>query len=165
LIPMATPGLAIEEGRVEINAIALRTGGKTRARVIDAGVVPAWAGYSQAVRAGDLLFLSGLLAIDHHGLIEAARVDPARPYFGSSVEAQMDYMLGNAQKLCKAAGTSLANVVRIQQFHTDLRDFYPAYQTWQRHLPGQHLPYSAVGVPFLPVPGCTVQLDLWVYAP
>ena len=165
LIPMATPGLAIEEGRVEINAIALLRGGKTRARSVDAGVMPAWAGYSQAVRAGDLLFISGLLAIDRNGLIDGARVDPARPYFGSSVETQMDHMLANAQKLCRAAGTSLANIVRIQQFHTDLREFYPAYQAWQQHLPGQHLPFSAVEVPFLPVPGCTVQLDLWVYAP
>jgi enamine deaminase RidA (YjgF/YER057c/UK114 family) len=163
VIPMATPGLAIEEGRVEINAIAVRSGGKLRAQRIDAQVMPAWAGYSQAVRAGDLLFISGLLAIDRDGLIDAARVDPAQPHFGSSVQAQMDYMLANAQKLCEAAGTSLANVVRIQQFHTDLNDFYPAYQVWQQHLPGQFLPYSAVEVPFLPVPGCTVQLDLWVY--
>ena len=165
VMPMATPGLAIEEGRIEINAIALRSGGKTRARTVDAKVMPAWAGYSQAGRAGDLLFISGLLAIDRNGLIDAARVDPAQPLFGSSVQAQMDYMLGNAQKLCEAAGTSLANVVRIQQFHTDLKDFYPAYQVWEQHLPGQYLPYSAVEVPFLPVPGCTVQLDLWVYAP
>ena len=165
VISMATPGLAIEEGRIEINAIALRSGGKTRARTVDAKVMPAWAGYSQAVRAGDLLFISGLLAIDRNGLIDAARVDPAQPLFGSSVQAQMDYMLGNAQKLCEAAGTSLANVVRIQQFHTDLKDFYPAYQVWEQHLPGQYLPYSAVEVPFLPVPGCTVQLDLWVYVP
>ena len=165
VMPMATPGLAIEEGRIEINAIALRSGGKTRARTVDAKVMPAWAGYSQAVRAGDLLFISGLLAIDRNGLIDAARVDPAQPLFGSSVQAQMDHMLGNAQKLCEAAGTSLANVVRIQQFHTDLKDFYPAYQVWEQHLPGQYLPYSAVEVPFLPVPGCTVQLDLWLYAP
>jgi len=165
VMPMATPGLAIEEGRIEINAIALRSGGKTRARTVDAKVMPAWAGYSQAVRAGDLLFISGLLAIDRNGLIDAARVDPAQPLFGSSVQTQMDHMLGNAQKLCEAAGTSLANVVRIQQFHTDLKDFYPAYQVWEQHLPGQYLPYSAVEVPFLPVPGCTVQLDLWVYAP
>ena len=162
---MATPGLAIAEGRVEINAIALRSRGKTRAQQVDAGVMPAWGGYSQAVRAGDLLFISGLLAIDRGGLVASARVDPAQPLFGSSVQAQMDHMLTNAQKLCAAAGTSLANVVRIQQFHTDLHDFYPAYQVWQQHLPGQHLPYSAVEVPFLPVPGCTVQLDLWVYVP
>jgi enamine deaminase RidA (YjgF/YER057c/UK114 family) len=165
VMPMATPGLAIAEGRVEINAIALRSGGKTRAKVIDAGVMPAFAGYSQAVRAGELLFISGLLAIDRSGLIEGARVDARQPHFGSSVQSQMEFMLANAQKLCKAAGTSLENVVRIQQFHTDLHDFYPAYQVWQRHLPGSYLPYSAVEVPFLPVPGCTVQLDLWVYVP
>ena len=117
------------------------------------------------MREGDLLFISGLLAIDRNGLNDAARVDPAHPLVGSRAQAQLDYMLGNAQKLCAAAGTSLANLVRIQQFHTELKDFYPAYQVWEQHLPGQYLPYSAVEVPFLPVPGCTVQLDLWVYAP
>ena len=165
LIPTATPGFFLSDARVEINTIALRDAGTTKKQIIGAGVVPAYAGYTQAVRAGDLLFISGLLAIDRNGLIGAARVDPAKPYFGSGVQAQMDYMLANAQKLCKAAGTSLANVVRIQQFHTDLKEFYPAYQMWQQHLPGQHLPFSAVEVPFLPAPGCTVQLDLWVYVP
>ncbi len=165
LIPAATPGFFVSDARIEINTIALRDAGKTGKQIIDAGVMPAWADYSQAVRAGDLLFISGLLAIDRNGLIGGARVDPAQPHYGSSVQAQMDYMLVNAEKLCTAAGTSLANVVRIQQFHTDLKEFYPAYQVWQQHLPGQHLPYSAVEVPFLPVPGCTVQLDLWVYVP
>jgi len=165
VIPMSTPGLAIEEGRMEINAIALKTAGKTRPRFIDAGVMPAWSGHTQAVHAGDLLFISGLVAIDSNGVIERARIDPAQPYFGSSIEAQMDYLLTNARKICASAGTSLANVVRIQQFHTDLNEFYPAYQVWQQHLPGQHLPYSAVEVPFIPVPGCSVLLDLWVYAP
>jgi enamine deaminase RidA (YjgF/YER057c/UK114 family) len=165
LIPMPTPGLGLEDGRVEINTIALRSKGAVRRRVVDAGVMPAWAGYSQAVRAGDLLFVSGLMAIDENGLIEAARIDPRQPYFGSSVQAQMDCMLANAEKICRAAGTRLANVVRIQQFHTDLNEFYPGYQVWQQYLPGQHLPFSAVEVPFLPVPGCTVQLDLWFYVP
>jgi len=77
----------------------------------------------------------------------------------------MDVLLKNAQKICSAAGTSLANAVRIQQYHTDLRDFFPAYQVWERHLPGCYLPFSAVEVPFLPVPGVCVQLDLWIYAP
>ena len=36
-----------------------------------------------------------------------------------------------------------------------------------RHIPDryEHLPFSAVEVPFLPVPGCTVLLELWVYVP
>lgn len=165
LIPTATPGFFLADARIEINTIALTDAGKTRKEIVDGGVVPAYRGHSQAVRAGDLLFMSGLLAADGAGLVQRARLDPAQPYFGSSVQSQMQVLLENAQKICRAAGTSLANVVRIQQYHTDLKDFFSAYQVWERHLPGQHLPYSAVEVPFLPIPGCCVQLDLWVYAP
>jgi enamine deaminase RidA (YjgF/YER057c/UK114 family) len=165
LIPTATPGFFLDEARIEINTIALTDAGRTKKQIVDGGVVPAYRGYSQAVRAGDLLFLSGLLAADQAGLARTARIDPAQPYFGSTVQAQMDVMLANAQKICRAAGTSLANVVRIQQYHTDLKEFYPAYQVWDQHLPGRDLPFSAVEVPFLPVPGCCVQLDLWVYVP
>jgi enamine deaminase RidA (YjgF/YER057c/UK114 family) len=165
LVPTANPGFFVSDARIEINTIALRSGGATRKEVISAGVMPAYSGYSEAVRAGDLLLLSGLLAIDENGIVEGARIDPGQPYFGSSVQAQMHAMLENAEKICRAAGTSLRNVVRVQQYHTDLSEFYPAWQVWDQHLPGQHLPFSAVKVPFLPVPGCTVQLDLWVYAP
>ncbi|HXD51838.1 MAG TPA: RidA family protein, partial [Burkholderiales bacterium] len=165
LIPTATPGFFLQDARIEINTIALTDAGSTRKQIIDGGVVPAYRGYSQAVRAGDLLFISGLMAVDEAGLVEAAQINPAQPYFGSAVQAQMDVLLENAQKICRAAGTSLANAVRIQQYHTDLRDFFPAYQVWERHLPGRYLPFSAVEVPFLPVPGVCVQLDLWVYAP
>jgi len=165
LIPMPTPGLVIEHARIEVNTIALKHDGRTKRQRIDAGVMPAFKGHSQAIRAGNLLLLSGLMAIDERGLVERARADPRQPYFGSSATAQMEVMLGNAESICAAAGTSLANVVRIQQFHTDLAEFNPAYLAWERFLPGQHLPFSAVQVPFLPVPGATMLLDLWVYVP
>ena len=165
LIPTANPGFFLADARIEINTIALTDAGKTQKKIVDGGVTPAYRGYSQAVRAGDLLFISGLLATDGEGLARAARMDPSQPYFGSSVQEQMQVLLVNVQKICRAAGTSLANVVRIQQYHTDLQDFFPAYRVWEQHLPGQYLPFSAVEVPFLPVPGCCVQLDLWVYAP
>ena len=77
----------------------------------------------------------------------------------------MDCLLANAQRICESAGTSLANVVRVQQFHTDLREFHSAWLAWDQHLPGQYLPYSAVEVPWLAVPGAVVMLDLWVYVP
>ena len=164
LVPTATPGFFLSNARIEINTIALKSGAKTKREVVDVGVFPAFRGFPQAIRAGDLLLLSGLLAIDENGLVESARIDPEQPYHGSSVQAQMEAMLDNASKLCSAAGTSLANVVRIQQYHTDPADFFSAYQVWQRYLPQAPLPISAVKVPFLPVPGCTIQLDLWVYA-
>jgi enamine deaminase RidA (YjgF/YER057c/UK114 family) len=163
LIPTATPGFSHRDLRLEINVIALRSDGKTKADVIDSAVMPSYEGHTQAVRAGDLLFMSGMLAIDAGGVISAARCDPEQPFFGSSTQEQMEYLLCNAERICRTAGTSLSNVVRIQQYHTDLNTFYPAYQVWQKHLPGQHLPFSAIEVPFLPVPGCSIMLELWVY--
>ena len=78
----------------------------------------------------------------------------------------MEHLLAVADTVCRQAGTSLANVVRIQQMHTDLTEFYPACQQWHHRLPGVPLPLAAFQVPaLLLVPGCTVQLDLWVYVP
>ena len=166
IITTSTPGFICEAGRIEINTISVRRDGRTKKEVIDAGVPTVFAGHVQAIRAGDLLFLSGLLAVNERGaLAPETCIDPRQPHFGSAVQLQMDCMLNHAQRICRKAGTSLANLVRVQQFHTDLADFNGAWQVWQRHLPGQHLPFSAIEVPALAVPGAVVMLDLWVYAP
>lgn len=166
IITTATPGFVCEAGRIEINTISVRRGGGTRKELIDAGVPMPYAGHVQAIRAGDLLFLGGLMAVDKSGALAAeARTDPRQPCFGSAVQLQMDYLLAQAQRICRKAGTSLANVVRAQQFHTNLADFNAAWQSWDRHLPGRYLPFSAIEVPALGVPGAVVMLDLWIYAP
>jgi enamine deaminase RidA (YjgF/YER057c/UK114 family) len=166
IIATATPGFICEAGRIEINTVSVRRGGDTTKQVIDAGVPVPYAGQVQAIRAGDLLFLSGLMAVDEGGaLAEAARVDPRRPYFARAAQLQMDRMLAQAERVCRKAGTTLANVVRAQQFHTDLADFSTAWQAWAKHLPGQPVPFSAIEVPALGVPGAVVMLDLWVYVP
>ncbi len=166
IIPCRERGLAVEDGRIEINVLALASDGSTKKQAIEAGVFPGFRGQAQAVRAGDLLFLSGLMAIDENGLVEAAAIDPGQPHYQSSAAAQAECILENAERLCRAAGTSLANVVRVQQFHTDIGEFYPVHRAWQRHLGDRALPFTAVEVPSpLPVPGCTLLMDLWVYAP
>jgi enamine deaminase RidA (YjgF/YER057c/UK114 family) len=166
IITTSTPGFICEAGRIEINTISVRRGGATKKEAIDAGVPMPYAGQVQAIRAGDLLFLGGLVAVDERGALAApARLDATRPYFGSAASLQTDYMLAQAQRICRKAGTSLANVVRAQQFHTDLAGFDGAWQAWQKHLPGQHIPFSAIEVPALAVPGAVVMLDLWVYVP
>jgi len=166
IIPCAERGLALEDGKIEINVIALKSGGTTEKRHIEAGVTPGFRHQPQAVRAGDLLFLSGLMAIDEDGLVPGAVPDPGQPWFGSTAEAQAEHILDSASRLCAAAGTSLANVVRVQLFHTDIAEFYPVYRAWERRLDGAPLPFSAVEVPGpLPVPGATVLMDIWVYAP
>lgn len=166
VIPCAERGLVVESGRIEINILALKSGGATKKEYIDAGVFPGFKDQPQAVRAGDLLLLSGLMAIDENGLSPAAQRDPRQPFFQSTAKAQAEIILDNVEKLCAAAGASIKNVVRVQQFHTELEEFYPAHEVLQRRLDGQAVPFSAIQVPGpLPVPGCTMLFDFWVYAP
>jgi enamine deaminase RidA (YjgF/YER057c/UK114 family) len=166
IITTSTPGFICETGRIEINTISIRKGGATGKERIEADVPMPYAGQVQAIRAGDLLFLGGLMAVDESGGLAApARIDPCTPYFGSAARVQTDYILAQAQRICAKAGTSLANVVRAQQFHTDLAGFDGAWQAWHKHLPGQPIPFSAVEVPALAVPGAVVMLDLWLYVP
>lgn len=166
IITTATPGFICESGRIEINTISVRKGGATKKERIEAGVPMPYAGQAQAVRAGDLLFLGGLMAVDDGGaLARSARIDARRPYFGSPAALQADYILSQAERICAEAGSSLANVVRAQQFHTDLGGFHDTWQAWQKHLPGRHIPFSAIEVPALAVPGALVMLDLWVHVP
>jgi enamine deaminase RidA (YjgF/YER057c/UK114 family) len=155
IITTSTPGFICEAGRIEINTVSVRKGGGTRKEIVAAEVPMPYAGQVQAVRAGDLLFLSNLMAVHSNGALAV----------GADVAAQLDYMLAAAERLCRKAGTALANLVRVQQFHTDVDDFGEAWRVWDRYLPNQHLPFSAIEVPALGVPGATVMLDLWVYVP
>ncbi len=165
-IPTSTPGFAIEDARLEINAIGLLDGSATRRRNIDAGFHTGIDGQPAAVLAGDLLLCSALLAADADGPLPGCLADPRQPYFGSAVEAQVDAIVDRANALCAAAGTSLRDMVRLQLFMTDLSGLDAAWRAFQRRLPGIDLPLSAVQVPGpLPVPGCTLMADLWVWAP
>jgi enamine deaminase RidA (YjgF/YER057c/UK114 family) len=155
IITTATPGFICEASRIEINTISVRRGGAIRKEIVDAEVPMPFAGQVQAVRAGELLFLSNLMAVDAAGALAA----------GVDARHQMDHMLAAAERLCRKAGTTLANVVRAQQFHTDLAHFDDAWAAWENRLPGHYLPFSAIEVPALAVPGAVVMLDLWVYVP
>jgi enamine deaminase RidA (YjgF/YER057c/UK114 family) len=148
--PTSNPGLAIEDARIEINCVA--TEGNPRAERIELPqAAPAVCdGHPVGVRAGDLLFIPGLVASDENG----------------PVKGEMPYMIELADAICRKAGTRLENVLRIQQVHTALKDFPRACRAWQKRLPGLPLPISAFQVPKpLLVPACSVQFDLWVYCP
>ena len=161
-VPTLDPGFAIAEARCEINLLAVTRDGGTPRTPLQGSSPAVCDGHPLAVRAGSLLCFSGLVAADAKGQIAGARRGARR----SRIRAQMNYLLDIAAGACRRAGTSLANVLRIQQFHTDLGDFEPACRVWLERLGGRPLPISAVQVPGpLVVPGCTVMLDLWVYVP
>jgi enamine deaminase RidA (YjgF/YER057c/UK114 family) len=148
-------------GIIEINLIAVRVGGKTRKQVVR-GQCPVPLGHaSQAVRAGDLLFLSNLFAADADGLVPGARVDPDFPYAPSSILAQTEWILDQADALCRAAGARLDDVTRQQLFYTDLREFGVSFRTIAARF-GDGVPASSVvRVPATSVPGCGLVADMW----
>ncbi len=149
IIPCIEHGLAPYDGKIEINVLALKPGGVAKKQHVDAGVATAFRNQ-----------------VDRNGLEPSAEVDPRQPWFSSSPEAQAEIIVGNIARLCAAAGTSLANVVRVLQFHTDIREFYPVYKVWEHHLYGRPLPFSAIEVPSpLPAPGATVMIEAWAYVP
>lgn len=164
IIPCIEHGLAPYDGKIEINVIAAKPAGTAGKRHVDAGVPTALRHQAQAVRSGDLLFIPALMAADRNGLLASAAADPRQPYFFSPAQAQAEAIIDNVTRLCEAAGTTLANVVRVLLFFTDIAEFYPVYQVWERRLGGRPLPFSAVEVPGpLPVPGATVMMECWVY--
>lgn len=69
--------------------------------------------YSQAIKVGDLLFVSGQLPID-----------PATGEFNSAdAIEQAEQCLKNLAAIAKAAGTTLAKTVKTTVLLTDLGDF------------------------------------------
>lgn len=73
---------------------------------------PAVGPYSQAVRAGDLLFTSGQIPLT-----------PGGELVGGDVEAQTRQVLANLRAVLEAGGSSPERVVKCTVFLRDMNDF------------------------------------------
>ena len=104
--------------------------------------------YTDAVRAGNLLFVSGCIAVDGDGrLVDGDVVEQARRVFAS---------IGT---VLAAAGASFANVVKVTVYLTDIDD-RPLVNTVRREVFGPTRPASTlVEVSRLAVPGARVEVD------
>ena len=146
-------GLLVPGCRIEIDLTAVLPG--VARRGMD----------SEAVLAGETLYAAGQIAADSRGgVAPAARQDPAFPYYGSDIQKQARYILGNLRSVFKAAGCDLKDVVKSQVFLTDLRDFYYFDQVWKEFFPSPP-PRTTVQVSALAVPGCRVEIDLTAVLP
>lgn len=105
--------------------------------------------YSQAVRAGSMLFVSGQLPID-----------PATGAFpGDDAAAQAEQSLRNIAAILEAAGTSMAAVVKTTVLLADLADFAAVNDVYARAFPGPVLPArAAYEVAALPK-GAAVEIE------
>jgi 2-iminobutanoate/2-iminopropanoate deaminase len=68
--------------------------------------------YTDAVRAGDLLFISGCVALDEHGNVVGE----------GDVVAQARQVFANIGRALTAAGASFADVVKVTLFLIDIDD-------------------------------------------
>ncbi len=147
---------------VEINMIALKQRSPLKKKTISAAGVPhPDVHHPHAVQAGDFVFISGMCATDFaNGLAPEAGVNPALPWFSSSAKKQTEYILKNVDGVCRAAGSSLENVVWMQNLYTVPNEFFPASEVFRAHFPNHPPALLAVQVqpPHL-VKGCTILFD------
>jgi enamine deaminase RidA (YjgF/YER057c/UK114 family) len=147
---------------VEVNVIAIRPGTGLKKETIAAPNVPVPdLHHPHAVRAGGLLFISGLCATDFTGgLAPPARISPAAPWFASSGRKQTAFILDCMEAICRAGGSRIENVVWTQNLYSHPADVAASMETWNARFPGE--PPAAliagVGTPVLG-DGCTICID------
>lgn len=119
-----------------------------------------------AKRAGNLVFAAGQIASDDLiSVASKAQIDPAFPYYGSSIKRQTHYILSKLADTFKKAGTSLEHVVKAHVFHTNLNNFDAFDEVWREFFPNQPPCRATVGMGGLLVPGCLVAIDLTATIP
>ncbi len=104
--------------------------------------------YSQAVRAGDTVYLSGQIPLDPSTM---ELVD-------GGMEAQITRVFDNLAAVAEAAGGSLADVVKLNVFLTDLGDFPLVNEVMARYFSEPYPARAAIGVAALPR-GARVEMD------
>lgn len=96
--------------------------------------------YSPALRAGQLLFLSGQIPLD----------PVAGTIVGETIVAQTEQVFRNIAALLAAAGCGFAHVARTTVFLTDLNDFAEMNAVYARHFADPPPARSTVQVSRLP---------------
>jgi len=157
-------GLLVPGCKLEIDLWGVQP--KIEKKIITGKSTPTpMAHYCQGILAGETLYAAGQIASDYKtGVPPEARQDPAFPYYGSDIQKQTRYVLGNLRSVFQAAGCDLKDVVKSQVFLTDLNDFYYFDQIWKEFFPSPP-PRTTVQVSGLLVPGCRIEIDLTAVLP
>jgi len=104
--------------------------------------------YSQAVKHGDCLYVSGQIPLDPKTMI----------FVSDDISDQIHQVFKNLRAICEAADSSLNQIVKLNIFLTDLSCFSTVNQIMSEYF---DLPYparAAVGVKELPK-GALVEMD------
>ena len=104
--------------------------------------------YSQAVKVGDTVYLSGQIPLDP-GTAQLVEGD---------IEAQIRRVFDNLAAVAKAAGGSLADTVKLSVFLLDLGHFARFNQIMAEYFPQPYPARAAIGVAALPR-GAQVEME------
>jgi reactive intermediate/imine deaminase len=103
--------------------------------------------YSQAVKAGNTVYLSGQIGLD-----------PATMQLAEGFEAQALRVFENLKAVAEAAGGSLGDAVRVTIYLTDLGNFAVVNELMTRYFAAPYPARATVGVAALPR-GALVEVD------
>jgi len=105
--------------------------------------------YSQAIKAGGLVFVSGQIALD-----------PATgALVGADAAAQTKKVLENIEAILEAAGSALVRAVKTTIFLTDLAEFAKVNEVYATYFPFEPPARSTVQVAALPK-GAKVEIEV-----
>lgn len=103
--------------------------------------------YSQAVRCGNTIYLSGQIGLD-----------PASMQLVEGIDAQVKRVFDNLQAVAAAAGASLEDAARVTIYLTDLAHFAKVNETMATYFKQPYPARAAVGVASLPR-GALIEAD------
>ena len=104
--------------------------------------------YSQAVKSGSTVYLSGQIPL----------VPETMELVEGDIEAQIRRVFDNLQAVARAAGGSLADVAKLNIFLTDMADFPVVNQVMAEYFSEPYPARAAIGVAALPK-GAGVEMD------
>jgi reactive intermediate/imine deaminase len=108
--------------------------------------------YSQAMRAGDTVYLSGQIPLD-----------PKTMQLVEGIDAQVEQVFKNLAAVAKAAGLGLDKAVRMTVYLTDLGHFAKVNEIMAKYVTQPYPARVAIGVASLPR-GALVEIDCILYA-
>lgn len=103
--------------------------------------------YSQAVKVGNTVYMSGQIGLD-----------PATMTMADGIDAQITRVFDNLKAVASAAGATLDNAVKVNVFLTDLGNFAKVNEAMTRYFSQPFPARAAVGVAALPR-GALVEVD------
>lgn len=125
------------------------SGGNMSFDVVETDQAPAAIGvYSQAVKSGNTVYLSGQIPL----------VPETMVLIDGDINAQIRQVIENLQAVCQAAGGSLADIVKLNVYLTDLGAFGNVNAMMQEFFCEPFPARAAIGVKELPK-GASVEMD------